>query len=125
MIQNISNQKSKISQRRFFTRFIWKALSKYQIVNSIIQSRITELENVTLLKKKWKSLEKGLKEEEEKIREIMKSCDVFKNIYTVSGTLYFLENKLDFSWLSYFIRLKLWKKFWAFFHLLIFLQRNL
>ena len=62
-----------------------KALSKYQIANAIIQSRITELANDTLLQEKWKSVEKGLKEEEEEIREIMKSCDVFKNIYTESG----------------------------------------
>ena len=62
-----------------------KALSKYQIANAIIQSRIIELVNDTLLQEKWKSVEKGLKEEEEEIREIMKSCDVFKNIYTESG----------------------------------------
>ena len=62
-----------------------KALSKYQIANAIIQSRITELSNDTLLQEKWKSVEKGLKEEEEEIKEIMKSCDVFKNIYTESG----------------------------------------
>jgi len=62
-----------------------KALSKYQIANAIIQLRITELSNDTLLQEKWKSVEKGLKEEEEEIKEIMKSCDVFKNIYTESG----------------------------------------
>jgi katanin p60 ATPase-containing subunit A1 len=62
-----------------------KALSKYQIANAIIQSRISELSNDTLLQEKWKSVEKGLKEEEEEIKEIMKSCDVFKNIYTESG----------------------------------------
>ena len=62
-----------------------KALAKYQIAIPIIQSRISELYNDTLLQEKWKSIEKSLKEEEEEIKEIMKSCDVFKNIYTESG----------------------------------------
>ena len=62
-----------------------KALNKYQIAIPIIQSRISELSNDTLLQEKWKNVEKGLKEEEAEIKEIMKSCDVFKNIYTESG----------------------------------------
>ena len=62
-----------------------KALNKYQIAIPIIQSRITELSNDTLLQEKWKNVEKSLKDEEAEIREIMKSCDVFKNIYTESG----------------------------------------
>ena len=62
-----------------------KALNKYQIAIPIIQSRITELSNDTLLQEKWKNVEKSLKYEEAEIREIMKSCDVFKNIYTESG----------------------------------------
>ena len=62
-----------------------KALSKYQIAIPIIQSRISELSNDTLLQEKWKNAEKSLKEEEAEIKEIMKSCDVFKNIYTESG----------------------------------------
>ena len=62
-----------------------KALSKYQIAIPIIQSRISELSNDTLLQEKWKNVEKSLKEEEAEIKEIMKSCDVFKNIYTESG----------------------------------------
>ena len=63
-----------------------KALSKYQIAIPIVQSRISELINGdTLLQEKWKSIEKSLKEEVEEIKEIMKSCDIFKNIYTESG----------------------------------------
>jgi katanin p60 ATPase-containing subunit A1 len=62
-----------------------KALNKYQIAIPIIQSRITELSNDTLLQEKWKNVEKSLKDEEAEIREIMKSCDVFKNLYTESG----------------------------------------
>ena len=62
-----------------------KALNKYQIAIPIIQSRITELSDDTLLQEKWKNVEKSLKEEEAEIKEIMKSCDVFKNIYTESG----------------------------------------
>ena len=62
-----------------------KALSKYQIAIPIIQSRISELSNDTLLQEKWKNVEKSLKEEEAEIKEIMKSCEVFKNIYTESG----------------------------------------
>jgi AAA+ superfamily predicted ATPase len=62
-----------------------KALNKYQIAIPIIQSRISELSDDTLLQEKWKSVEKSLKEEEAEIKEIMKSCDVFKNIYTESG----------------------------------------
>ena len=62
-----------------------KALNKYQIAIPIIQSRISELSNDTLLQEKWKNVEKGLKEEEAEIKEIMKSCEVFKNIYTESG----------------------------------------
>jgi katanin p60 ATPase-containing subunit A1 len=62
-----------------------KALNKYQIAIPIIQSRISELSDDTLLQEKWKNVEKSLKEEEAEIKEIMKSCDVFKNIYTESG----------------------------------------
>ena len=62
-----------------------KALNKYQIAIPIIQSRILELSNDTLLQEKWKNIEKSLKEEEAEIKEILKSCDVFKNIYTESG----------------------------------------
>ena len=62
-----------------------KALNKYQIAIPIIQSRISELSDDTLLQEKWKNVEKSLKDEEAEIREIMKSCDVFKNIYTESG----------------------------------------
>ena len=62
-----------------------KALNKYQISILIIQSRISELSNDTLLQEKWKNVEKSLKEEETEIKEIMKSCDVFKNIYTESS----------------------------------------
>ena len=62
-----------------------KALNKYQIAIPIIQSRISELSEDTLLQEKWKNVEKSLKEEEAEIKEIMKSCDVFKNIYTESG----------------------------------------
>ena len=62
-----------------------KALNKYQIAIPIIQSRITEISDDTLLQEKWKNIEKSLKEEEAEIKEIMKSCDVFKNIYTESG----------------------------------------
>ena len=62
-----------------------KALNKYNIAIPIIQSRISELSNDTLLQEKWKNVEKSLKEEEAEIMEIMKSCDVFKNIYTESG----------------------------------------
>ena len=61
-----------------------KALSKYQIAIPIIQARILEV-NDSLLKEKWKNIEKNLKEEENTINEIMKSCNVFKNIYTESG----------------------------------------
>ena len=78
-----------------------KALSKYQIANAIIQSRIIELVNDTLLQEKWKSVEKGLKEEEEEIREIMKSCDVFKNIYTESGQKRQEQQKNDIEDISY------------------------
>ena len=62
-----------------------KALRKYQIAIPIIQSRILDLSNDTLLQEKWKNVEKSLKEEESEILEIMKSCDIFKNIYTESG----------------------------------------
>jgi len=62
-----------------------KALNKYQIAIPIIQSRILELSDDTLLQEKWKNVEKSLKEEEAEIKEILKSCDVFKNIYTESG----------------------------------------
>ena len=63
-----------------------KALSKYQIAIPIVQSRISELINGdTLLQEKWKSIEKSLKDEVEEIKAIMKSCEVFKNIYTESG----------------------------------------
>ena len=63
-----------------------KALNKYQIAIPIIQARISELSSGdTLLQEKWKSIEKSLKEEVEEIKEIMKSCEVFKNIYTESG----------------------------------------
>ena len=63
-----------------------KALNKYQIAIPIIQARISELSSGdTLLQEKWKSIEKSLKEEVEEIKEIMKSCDIFKNIYTESG----------------------------------------
>ena len=62
-----------------------KALNKYQIAIPIIQSRILELSNDTLLQEKWKNIEKSLKEEEAEIKEILKSCDVFKNIYAESG----------------------------------------
>ena len=78
-----------------------KALSKYQIANAIIQSRIIELVNDTLLQEKWKYVEKGLKEEEEEIREIMKSCDVFKNIYTESGQKRQEQQKNDIEDISY------------------------
>ena len=61
-----------------------KALNKYQIAIPIIQARINEISD-TLLKEKWKNIEKNLKEEENTINEIMKSCNVFKNIYTESG----------------------------------------
>ena len=57
-----------------------KALRKYQIAIPIIQSRILDLSNDTLLQEKWKNVEKNLKEEEAEIQEIMKSCDIFKNI---------------------------------------------
>ena len=60
-----------------------KALNKYQIAIPIIQARISELSSGdTPLQEKWKSIEKSLKEEVEEIKEIMKSCDIFKNIYT-------------------------------------------
>ena len=36
-------------------------------------------------KKNGKMQKKSLKEEEAEIKEILKSCDVFKNIYTESG----------------------------------------
>ena len=62
-----------------------KALNKYQIAIPIIQSRISELSNDTLLQEKWKNVEKSLKEEEAEIKEIMKSCEVFKNVYNESG----------------------------------------
>ncbi len=63
-----------------------KALSKYNIAIPIVQSRISELINGdTLLQEKWKSIEKSLKGEVEEIKEIMKSCEVFKNIYNDSG----------------------------------------
>lgn len=62
-----------------------KALNKYEIAIPIIQSRIEELSNDSLLQEKWKNVEKSLKEEKAEIKEIMKSCDVFKNIYTESG----------------------------------------
>jgi katanin p60 ATPase-containing subunit A1 len=62
-----------------------KALRKYQIAIPIIQSRISDLSNDTLLQEKWKNVEKNLKEEEAEIQEIMKSCDIFKNIYSESG----------------------------------------
>ena len=62
-----------------------KALRKYQIAIPIIQSRILDLSNDTLLQEKWKNVEKNLKEEEAEILEIMKSCDIFKNIYSESG----------------------------------------
>ena len=62
-----------------------KALRKYQIAIPIIQSRILDLSNDTLLQEKWKNVEKNLKEEEAEIQEIMKSCDIFKNIYSESG----------------------------------------
>ena len=63
-----------------------KALNKYNIALPIIQSRISELSNGdTLLQEKWKSIEKSLKEEMEEIKEIMNTCDIFKNIYTESG----------------------------------------
>ena len=63
-----------------------KALNKYNIALPIIQSRISELSNGdTLLQEKWKSIEKRLKEEMEEIKEIMNTCDIFKNIYTESG----------------------------------------
>lgn len=62
-----------------------KALNKYEIAIPIIQSRIEELSNDSLLQEKWKNVEKCLKEEKAEIKEIMKSCDVFKNIYTESG----------------------------------------
>ena len=58
-----------------------KALNYYQIAIPIIESRISELSKDTLLQEKWRSIEKGLKEEEAEIKEIMKSCDIFKNIY--------------------------------------------
>ena len=58
-----------------------KALNYYQIAIPIIEARIAELSSDTLLQEKWKSIEKGLKEEEQEIREIMKSCDIFKKIY--------------------------------------------
>ena len=64
-----------------------KALSKYQLAISIIKSRISELTNDTLLQEKWKSIEKGLNDEVAEIKEITKSCDVFKNIYTESGQI--------------------------------------
>ena len=60
-----------------------KALNKYNIALPIIQSRISELSSGdTLLQEKWKSIEKSLKEEMEEIKEIMNTCDIFKNIYT-------------------------------------------
>ena len=62
-----------------------KALNKYEIAIPIIESRIEELSNDSLLQEKWKNVEKSLKEERAEIKEIMKSCDVFKNIYTESG----------------------------------------
>ena len=63
-----------------------KALSKYNIAIPIVQSRISELINGdTLLQEKWKSIEKSLKGEVDEIKEIMKSCEVFKNIYNDSG----------------------------------------
>ena len=63
-----------------------KALSKYNIAIPIVQSRISELINGdTLLQEKWKSIEKSLKSEVEEIKEIMKSCLVFRNIYNDSG----------------------------------------
>jgi len=63
-----------------------KALNKYNIALPIIQSRISELSSGdTLLQEKWKSIEKSLKEEMEEIKEIMNTCDIFKNIYTESG----------------------------------------
>ena len=61
-----------------------KALNKYNIALPIIQSRISELSSGdTLLQEKWKSIEKSLKEEMEEIKEIMKSCDIFKNIHRI------------------------------------------
>ena len=63
-----------------------KALSKYQIAIPIIQARISELSSSdTLLQEKWKSIEKCLKEEVQEIKEIMKTCEIFKNIYTEAG----------------------------------------
>ena len=60
-----------------------KALNKYNIALPIIQSRISELSSGdTVLQEKWKSIEKSLKEEMEEIKEIMNTCDIFKNIYT-------------------------------------------
>ena len=58
-----------------------KALNYYQIAIPIIEARISELSNDTLLQEKWKSIEKGLKEEEAEIKEILKSCEIFKKIY--------------------------------------------
>ena len=43
-----------------------KALNKYQIAIPIIQSRILELSDDTLLQEKWKNVEKVLKVEEAK-----------------------------------------------------------
>ena len=62
-----------------------KALNKFEIAIPLIEARIVELSNDTLLQEKWKNAEKCLKEEMEEIQDIMKSCDVFKNIYTESG----------------------------------------
>jgi ribosomal protein S26 len=57
-----------------------KALNKYSIILSIIQSRISELSSEDiLLQEKW-NIEKSLKEE---TKEIMKSCDIFKNIHRI------------------------------------------
>lgn len=57
-----------------------KALNKYSIILSIIQSRISEISSEDiLLQEKW-NIEKSLKEE---TKEIMKSCDIFKNIHRI------------------------------------------
>ena len=64
-----------------------KALSKYQIAIPLIEARICEITNDTLLQEKWKSIEQKLKEEINEIKEIIISCDVFKNVYTESGQI--------------------------------------
>ena len=65
--------------------FYEKALRRYDVAIPIIESRILELYSDVQLQEKWKVALKTLNEEKEDLKEIVKSLNVFHDVYDKNG----------------------------------------